>query len=175
MNDPAVTPIDILEQKNWLHDLRASSNLSWTELAKRTGIPTGTLSQFGSEKGYGGNELMVAEKVYRYRQLLATQASIEVEAPETPGYFETETSKQLHQVLAYGQRGRIVLAAMGPGTGKTKTAQHFKACYANVVLATMAPSSAGVNTMQIEVLEADRKSTRLNSSHVLRSRMPSSA
>jgi len=154
MNDPTVTPVDILEQKNWLKDFRSQTGASWSELGKRIGIPQSTLAAFGSEKGYGGPEQPLADKIFRYRQLLVTQASIEVEAPETPGYFETPTSKQLNQVLAYGQRGKIVLAAMGPGTGKTMTAKHFAACYANVFVATMAPSTAGVNTMQIEVLEA---------------------
>ena len=152
MNDPAVTPVDIAEQKNWLNDLRRQTGAGWAELGKRIGIPQSTLAAFGSERGYSGNEQPIADKIFRYRQTLATQASIAVEAPETPGYFETSTSKQLNQVLAYGQRGKIVLAAMGPGTGKTMTARHFAACYANVFVSTMKPSTSGVNTMQIVVL-----------------------
>lgn len=154
MNDPSATPVDILEQKNWLNDYRVRTGASWSELAKRTGIPQGTLSQFGSDKGYRGDETKIAEKIMRFRTMLATQASLSVETVEAPGFFETETSKQLEQVLAYGQRGKIVLAAMGPGTGKTKTARQYQACFGNVFLTTMAPSTAGVNNMQIEVLEA---------------------
>ncbi len=154
MNDPAAQPIDIGDQRSWLIDHRNSTGMSWAELAKRTGIAQGTISQFGSERGYAGNEQGVAEKVYRYRQMLATQATIAVEAPEIPGFFETETSRQLEQTLTMAQRGRIVVAAMGPGTGKTKTARHFAVCYPNVFYTAMTPSTAGVNNMQIEVLEA---------------------
>ena len=90
----------------------------------------------------------------RFRQLLATQAQIEVEAPEIPGYFKTETGQQLEHILGYAQRGRVVVAAMGAGLGKSTTARQFAACYPHVFIATMAPSSAGVNNMQQEVLEA---------------------
>lgn len=152
MNDPSAQPVDILDQKNWLIDLRTKSNLSWAELAKRTGIPQGTLSQFGSERGYGGDEQTIADKVFRYRQMIAQQASIEVEAPQAPGYFETETSRSLCQLLTWAQRGKIVVAALGAGLGKSTTADHFSACFANVFKATMRPSTAGVNNMQIELL-----------------------
>lgn len=154
MNDPTAQPVDIQEQRAWLIDHRTATNSSWAAIAKRIGIPLGTLSQFGSDKGYSGNEQKLAEEVYRYRQLLTTQAQIAVEAPEVPGYFETDTSRQLASLLTWGQRGRIVVAAMGPGTGKTTTAKHFTACYPSVFLATMSPSTSGVNNMQIEVLSA---------------------
>lgn len=154
MNDPKATPVDTEEQRNWLIDHRRTTGASWAEMAKRTGIAQGTLSQFGSDKGYGGNEAKVAEDVYRYRQFLASQATIEVEAPELPGYFESETSRQLTGLLTWAQRGRIVVAALGPGLGKSKTAAQYAACYPNVFVATMTPSSSGVNNMQVEVLEA---------------------
>jgi len=154
MNDPSATPVDVNEQRNWLIDHRVATGASWAELAKRIGIPQGTLSQFGSERGYAGDEQRVAEKIYRHRQMLTAQAQIAVEAPEVPGYFDTETSLQLVGLLKWGQRGRIVVAAMGPGTGKTSTARHFAACFSNVFLATMRPSTAGVNNMQIEVMAA---------------------
>lgn len=154
MNDPAAQPIDIAEQRNWIIDYRKQTSLSWAELAKRTGIPQGTLSQFGSDRGYAGNEQRVAEQVFRFRQYLAAQATIEVEAPILPDFFDTLTSQQLQHALTLAQRGRMVVAAMGPGTGKTKTARHFAACYPNVFLSTMSPSTAGVNNMQIEVLES---------------------
>lgn len=154
MNDPSAQPVDIEEQRSWVIDHKKAANLSWSDMAKRTGIAQGTLSQFGSERGYAGDEQAVADKVFKYRQLLAAQAQIAVEAPEVPGYFDTETSRQLIALLHWGQRGRIVVAAMGPGTSKTSTARHFAACNSNVFLATLSPSKAGVNNMQIEALRA---------------------
>jgi len=154
MNDPSKQPIDIEEQRHWLMDHRRTLGASWTEMAKRTGIPSGTISQFGSEKGYAGDEEKIAEKIYRYRQLLTAQASIDVEAPEIPDYYETETSKQLAAMLSWAQRGRVVVAAMGAGLGKSRTARYYSACYPNVFVVTLSPSTSGVNNMQIEVLDA---------------------
>ncbi|MEQ1499168.1 MAG: AAA family ATPase [Novosphingobium sp.] len=153
MNDPAETPVDIADQKAWLLDYHRKLG-SWTQVAKRLGIAQGTISQFGSAKGYGGDEQKVAETIFRFRQMLTAQAQIEVEAPVRPGYFETETSRELTNLLNWAQRGKIVVAALGPGLGKTMTSRNFQACCANVFHATMTPSTAGVNTMQIEVLEA---------------------
>ncbi len=154
MNDPSTALIDIEEQRKWLIDHRASTQLSWSELAKRIDIPQGTLSQFGSPKGYAGDERRLGEKVYRYRQLLSEQAKIEVEAPDLPDYFPTATSEQITSLLTWAQRGRIVVIATGAGMGKTMTAKMYRDCYTHVFLATMSPSTAGVNNMQIEVLEA---------------------
>lgn len=153
MNDPAATPVDVLEQKNWLIDYHRKLG-SWAQVAKRINLPQGTISQFGSAKGYAGDEQKIAEAIFRFRQMLAQQSAIEVEAPVRPGYFETETSRELTQMLNWSQRGKIVVAALGPGLGKTMTARNFQACVANVFVTTLTPATAGVNTMQIEVLDA---------------------
>lgn len=163
MNDPSTQPIDIAEQREWLIEHSKATGVKIAPLAKRVGIPYGTLSQFVSTKGYAGDERKLAEKIYRYRQTLASQQVLRMEAPEIPGYFRTDTSTELEGLLKIAQRGRIVVAAMGPGTGKTMTAKQFCAAYSNVHMATMRPSSAGVNNMQIAVLkslgERDAKGT----------------
>lgn len=154
MNDPTTQPIDIQEQRAWLIDHKTSTGFSWSELAKRIGVKTGTLSQFGSEKGYAGDEQKIAEAVYRYRQQLVQQASLSGSLPQVPGYFETPTSRELTDLLHWAKRGRIVCAATGAGCSKTETAKHFKACFPNVFHAVMRPSTAGVQTMQMAVLKA---------------------
>lgn len=154
MNDPTAQPIDIEEQRAWLADHRAGTGFTWSDLAKRIGIKMGTLSQYGSEKGYAGDEQKIAEAVFRYRQQLNQQASLAVALPEVPGYFETQTSRELTSLLSWAKRGRIVCAATGAGLGKTQTAKQFQACFPNVFYAAMKPSTAGVNTMQIEMLKA---------------------
>ncbi|MBV1917590.1 MAG: AAA family ATPase [Sphingomonadaceae bacterium] len=153
MNDPTATDIDIEEQFRWLRDQKAAG-ATWTELADRTDIAQGTISQLGAEKGYTGDARKYAEMIYRYRQTLTVQKQIEGEAPVIPPYFQTSTGDELMKLLTWAQRGRIVYAALGAGMGKTTAAEHFAACYSNVFLTTMAPSSAGVNNMQIEVLAA---------------------
>lgn len=151
MNDPTKQPIEVESMRTWLRDYRAANGLSWSQIAKRVGIAAGTISQFGGS-GYAGDEVAIANKIYRFQQTLVQQATISIEAPEVPGFFECPTSQQLITLLNWGQRGRIVVAAMGPGCSKTTTAKHFADCGNNVFLATMRPSSAGVNNMQQTVL-----------------------
>lgn len=153
MNNPSSQRIWIEDQRSWLNDYRATTNSSWSDLQRRTGIPQGTLSTFASKK-YKGDEKRIADAVFRFRQTLVAQAQVMAQAPEIPGYFETETSIQLMRILKWTQLGRIVVAAMGAGVGKTTTARHYASCFSNVFLSTMAPSTAGVSNMQQEVLKA---------------------
>lgn len=154
MNDPKNQPIDIEDQRAWLIEYKRSSGQSWGQIAARLGLKTGTLSQFGTTKGYAGNETPIAETVFRYRQTLVSQAMLRVELPEIPGYFQTATSSKLIYLLRRAQEGRIVTAAMGAGLGKTTTAKHYAACNANVYLVTCSPSSSGVYAIQHKVLKA---------------------
>jgi DNA transposition AAA+ family ATPase len=153
MNDPAKQPIDIEEQRMWLMDHRTATGFTWSEIAKRIGVKVGTISQFGSEKGYAGDEARIADAVFRYRQQIAQLATLGTALPEKPGYFETPSSLQLMGLLHYAKEfGRIVLGATGAGVGKSETAKHLQVCFPNVFHAEMSPSSAGVNTMQLELL-----------------------
>lgn len=153
MNDQTKQRIDIAEQREWLIEHKQAGNLSWTQIAKRIGIAHGTISSFGGDT-YNGDQEKIAEKIHKYRALLSTQNQLDIEAPEVPGYFATPTSMELENLLKWAQRGRIVVAAMGAGLGKTSTGKQFQACFPNVFMVTMTPSTAGVNNMQIEVLAA---------------------
>lgn len=157
MNDVSKQPIDIEEQRNWLIEHKRTTGAPWSELAERVDIPTGTLSQFGG-KGYSGNEDRIAQAVLRFRQHLSAQAQLLATTPKKPGFYETETSRYLSHMLQYaqgdGDGGRLVVAAMGAGTSKTSAASHYKACFPNAFHVEMAPSTAGVNNMQVELLAA---------------------
>ncbi|RIA44072.1 hypothetical protein DFR49_2309 [Hephaestia caeni] len=153
MNDPSKTPVDVEELRAWVLDYKERTGLSYSELAPQSGVAYGTLTQFVGG-GYGGNNEAVARKLLLFRQRLAMQAELALEAPEIPDYFETGTSRQIVALLTWAQRGRITVVASGPGTGKTITCRHYQAAVANVWVATMTPSTSGVNNMQIEVLAA---------------------
>ena len=144
MSIETTTPINIEEQRKWLQGYREKTGMSWSELAKRTAIPEGTISQFGGQKGYSGNEAPLAEKVVRFRHFLAAQDGLEVEPPEVPAFFETETSERLHRLFVMAQRGKMYYVALPSGCGKTSAARAFQTMYPNVVLTTMLPSSAGL-------------------------------
>ncbi|KTE24434.1 MULTISPECIES: AAA family ATPase [unclassified Sphingopyxis] len=154
MNNPENQPIDIEDQRAFIIDHKAATGMSWTEIGKRTGIAAGTISQFGSAKGYAGDEKRLAEQVYRYRQQLAAQAAIKVTAPEIPGFFRGPTAQDVETALSWAQRGRMVVIATGAGMGKTKTIQNYRDSVSNVWVVTIAPSSAGVMTMQQKTLAA---------------------
>ena len=127
MNDPSRTPVDIEEQRAWVNDLHKQLG-SWTEVGKRTGIASSTVQAFAAGK-YGGQNQNVADKVFRYRQMLVAHRSIVVDMPERPGFYETETALQLIHMLTYAQRyGRIAVGALGPGNSKSEAARHYRAC-----------------------------------------------
>lgn len=147
--DPAVE-----EARAWMRAHQREQGLAGRELARRSGIAHGTLSQFLSDKGYPGDERRVAEEVAIYRGSLEAQAAVEITPRPMPGYYPTETSKRLKELLQFCRMGEIVMAACTPGLGKTMTADHFAATTPNAFVVTMTPSTSGVNNMQIEVLES---------------------
>lgn len=153
MNNPGEIPIDVEEQRDWLMEHKKTTGHSWSDLARRTSIAAGTLSQFGPGS-YKGDNAEIARKVYQFRQLLASQAEISVDAPDIPSFFMTPSARRFQAMMVYAQRGRIALIAAGPGTSKTTTGRHYQASVANVWMITLSPSTAGVNNMQIEVLAA---------------------
>jgi hypothetical protein len=104
MNDPTNQPIDIEEMRQWLITHKQTTGLSWSELAKRTGVAAGTISQFGSERGYAGDETRVAETIYRYRQHLPRNSKSRPGA-EAPWLFRhrNEQVPGLHAQLCAGR------------------------------------------------------------------------
>ncbi|WP_242415061.1 AAA family ATPase [Sphingomonas panni] len=153
MINPENLPIDIEAERSWLNSHKQATSMSWSQLAPRIGVPQGTLSPFALGS-YAGDNARIAETVYRYRQTLTAQAELAIELPEPPDFYETPTSRQIGTMLKMAQRGRMVVVAGGPGASKTKTIRQYQSAMANVWVATMKPSTAGVNTMQQKVLEA---------------------
>lgn len=141
----------IEEQRAWLRQYKAETNASWSQLAAEVGRPQGTLSNFGG-KGYAGNELEIAEAVLALRRSLDTRATTYVDAPEIPGYFETQTSAEIIGLLHYCQRGKMVYGALGSGIGKTTACRYFRSLYPNVYIVTFFPSEGAQGPMQVRVL-----------------------
>lgn len=151
MNDPSAQPIDIDEQREWVIEHKRITGLSWKQLAQRLNVNHSSLGLF-SGNNYNAPGDKLAEAIFRYRQMLTVQASIKADLPDIPSYFETETSGRLLYLLGWAQRGRMTVAAMSPGLGKTITAEHYKACNSNVFVMTASPSTAGVIAMIHAVL-----------------------
>lgn len=162
MNSPENQPseiegqvVDIEEQRRWLRDHKIATNMSGGELAKRVGRAWGTLSQFLGEKGYNGREQPIADQVWAYRQMLQTQQLYTQELPTAPKFYPTPTSDNILSTVIYTHTYRKQSAiGTGAGMGKTKLFRHYKEIYPQVFLATMKPSTKGVNNMQLAVLKA---------------------
>ncbi|MCX7284374.1 MAG: AAA family ATPase [Novosphingobium sp.] len=144
----------IEEQRQWLVRFKEEADFSWPQLAKRIGRPAGTLSQFGSAKGYNGDELGVAEKVNAFRQSLEKQRALAAELPEVPGFFRTETTDRLEYMLRFAQMGQMVAAALEAGCSKTETAQAYTRKTPNVFYVELRKSAGVTNNMLKMVLEA---------------------
>jgi DNA transposition AAA+ family ATPase len=137
---PTAEAKEIETVRRWLIDHKVGTSFSWSELSKRTGIATGTISQFGSEKGYRGDEGKVAAQVDRYRQSLVAVSRVDAEMPTRPGFFETTTSGHITNILKIARMGRVVAVATGAGLGKSESARNFRDCYPNVYLITLHPA-----------------------------------
>lgn len=142
------------DQRQWLISHRDETGMSWADLAKATGIAQGTISQFGSPKGYNGKELPIAEKVERYRQSLAQQANLDAEVPDVPAFFSTDTTDQLERMLGFAQRGHMVAAALEAGCSKTTAAKHYAELFPNVIYVEVRKSASAPNNLLKLILAA---------------------
>lgn len=142
-----------IETRVWLVAHKDEGALSWPQISKLTDVASSTLSLFATGKYVGNNEA-VAAKVRAYRDRLNSQTALAADVPTVPGWFDTPTAARLASLLRWAQSGEIVLIVTTPGIGKTHAAECFAASDPNVWLATMAPSTAGVATMAIEVAAA---------------------
>ncbi|MDE0880702.1 MAG: AAA family ATPase [Sphingomonas bacterium] len=153
MNNPDNMPVDVEEQREWVLAEKSQRGISWAALGELAGVPGGTLSTFGTGN-YGGNNERVAKLIYRYRQLLASQAERTHGLVIAPSFFETPTSRRLRALLIVAHMGRITVGATGPGTGKTITLKEYQASVANCWVATMKPSTETPFAMMKQILRA---------------------
>lgn len=156
MDETAEKSRFVEEQRKWLMLWREQTGISWPLVAKRTGLKQGTISQFGSEKGYYGKKLSseypIAEKVARFRHALEKQEALASELPEAPGYFPTETSEKLEVLLDYARMGLVTAASLEAGCGKTQTASAYARKTPNVFHVELRKSAGGANNMLKMVL-----------------------
>jgi hypothetical protein len=156
MNDPQEIPVNVEDMIDWLDQYRRRTGKSWNQIGKLSGMPTGTISLFGTGKYLGDNE-KVARRVMAFRQKVDSQEQRTNTVLATPDFVETETARRVLILLEMAQMGRIVCAAMGSGTSKTMAAEHFKKCMGeSVYLVTLRKTTGGVTTMIRQVMRAMR-------------------
>lgn len=156
MNDPTDLPINVDDMILWLDEYRKRTGKSWTAISKLSNIPPSTISLFGIGK-YEGDQEKVARRVYAFRQKVESQEQRTATILAEPDYVETPTSRRVTILLEMAQMGRMIVAAMGSGTGKTMAAKHFQKCMGeSVYLVTLRETTGDVTPMIRQVMRAMR-------------------
>jgi DNA transposition AAA+ family ATPase len=154
MNDPANIKLDFDEMLDWLRRYREANSLSWPALAKRMNRPSGSVSTWQSPS-FAGNRENVARTIYAFKQMVDSQEARAAIALDEVPFLETKTAERLQFLMEWAHGGRITAAAMGPGTGKSKTAEHYNASMGDTVfLVKMRPSTRTVSSMISQVMRA---------------------
>ncbi len=143
----------IEQAREALKQYRTDTGHSWADLDKLIGRAGATLSAFTLNK-YLGDNLGVAEQVETFFKGLEGQREVLAAAPKVPGFLNTSFAADMLATLRFAQSGEIVAISAAPGCGKSLTAAHYMTQSANVWMATMAPTCARLQPMQIQVLRA---------------------
>jgi len=153
MNNPEDMPVDINEMRDWLKE-RQASGYSWSAMAKESGIPSSTLSLFAGGS-YTGNKDNIAKRIFQYRQKVEMQQDRSTQVLQEARFIDLPSARRVQFLLEWAHMGRITVAAMGPGTCKSMTAEHYKASLgATVWLAEMRQTTSSVTAMMAEVMKA---------------------
>ncbi len=144
-------------------DALHADGLTVAAAAKLAGIAEGTLSLWKG-RSYAGRNDKIADKVSRWLDFRQDKQLRARELIAEPPFQRTKSAERLLTMLDYAQMdGDIVVAGWGPGCGKSATCRHYQATRPRVTLATMAPSSRGINTALVAILlalgEKDPKGT----------------
>jgi DNA transposition AAA+ family ATPase len=174
----AFTPEEIDALRDRLKAYKEANKLPWSELHQMTGVPAGTLSgwvpgTYNSGKIYETHE--IAGRIHRFFLNLEEKQSLEAAMPADPDFQATPSSGRMMTCMALAQLGDMALISTPPGCGKTASVKQYAATRAQVFVAVVSPSTRGVPTMLIAILEAmgekDAKGTPQSLSARIRGRV----
>lgn len=152
MNNQDNVPISVEDEVRWFLAYRTRHGLSWSALAKETGIPQGTLSQVISGK-YAGDMQGQAERLFKFRQKIESQEERSRSALAKPTLIPTPTARRLQFLLEVAHMGRITVAATGPGTSKTMVAEEYEASVSSCWLVTMRESNSTLSGLLCAIMK----------------------
>lgn len=138
----------------WLERYKADSRKSWSAISADSGIPPGTLSGVKANN-YPGNPDNIARRLYQFKQKVESQAARQHLVLDGPRFVETPSARRILFLLEVAQLGRITVAAMGPGTSKSMSADHYRSSMGGTVwLVTLRKSNGHLAGMIREVVAA---------------------
>lgn len=128
--------------------------LTQADIGRQAEIPSATLSQYLNDK-YPGDNDAIATQVNKWLLAQKRAAEHQDRLPVSPLFQPLDQSAEIMLRLGYARRaGRVVSICGAPGTAKTSTAMQFRHENPRTWLATMDPSTSGVNTCLVEILAA---------------------
>ena len=112
--------------------IKEDQQLSYADLAHKTGIAAGTLSPFLTGK-YRGNNLQLARNLEAWLNNREEAAKIRSVVREAPAWVETPSARRFMEAMSFAQvMPDISVIATAPGLGKTKAITRFAATHSNV-------------------------------------------
>jgi DNA transposition AAA+ family ATPase len=153
----AFTPEEIDDLRDRMKAFKDKRGLSWTDLAKISGVAQGTLSSWvpGTYNGGRVHENQdVPRQVHRFFLGLEEKETLEAALPSEPDFQMTPSAHRMMTCLAMAQLGDMALISTPPGCGKSAACRQYAATRAGVWIATASPSTKGVPTILGAILEA---------------------
>lgn len=134
--------------------LATEAGLTQAEISRQSEVAQSVLSSY--LKGtYTGDNDAPAQKLTKWLAGRRRAAELKARLPIAPMFQPLHTSQRFMALFVMAlETGRMVQITGSPGVSKTASARQFCAGENRAWLATMDPSSAGVPTMLLEVLEA---------------------
>ena len=134
--------------------LATEAGLTQAEIGRQSEVSQSVLSSY-LKGSYGGDNDIPAQKLNKWVAGRRRAAELRARLPVAPTFLPLHTSQRFMALFVMAlETGRIIQITGSPGTSKTATARQFCAGENRAWLATMDPSSSGVPTMLLEILEA---------------------
>lgn len=127
----------------------------WTkaEVARRTGIPEGTFSQW-TNGNYTGVLANQNEQVSNWLENLEETSKIAVTLPVSPRFLRTPTSEDVIQTLMFAQiSAGMVMVTLPSGAGKTTTARYYRDNRPHVFMVTASPHTKTIHGVLVDIAE----------------------
>lgn len=136
--------------------LHCDETLNKAEIGRQADVPSSTLSQYLSDTypSKDGKNTTAAALTKWMKSREQTEA-MRHRLPIAPPYQPLQGANEIKTILVYSRAlGRMSMICGSPGVGKTVSARRFKEEHPRTWLATMDPSTRGVNTMLVDLLDA---------------------
>lgn len=128
--------------------------LSQADVAREADISPSTLSEYLRDR-YPGDRNAIAAQLNKWLTARERFAQARARIPVSPVYQPLETSIEIETYLTYARTaGRMVTICGNPGVSKTSTATQFAHADPRAWIAAMDPSTRGVNTCLVAILDA---------------------